>query len=285
MSRRFSTLAALCAVLGLVACGSSAQEESAGGDGTTEDGSGNELNETDLKQAVESDPVLKALRAAATADIEKYDISVKDIAVPQRDAYTGISLASGYRTSGLDWFKSPKASYPDNKRWDQGSEIGKKCQWASIFRFEAIFKTPPAEAEEMKRASTWSGNFWSWTDDYAAGNQSIQNPTPVYAWSSGLWKWIGSSGKGDVCRLPTRAMVIGLMKACKQHAEANNRDAKGCRMPSFEASQQYVQQPAGGEACGGPPPNARCAACPSGKYKQINGQPSCECCTSATPSP
>jgi hypothetical protein len=34
--------------------------------------------------------------------------------------------------------------------------------------------------------------------------------------------------------------------------------------------------------CGGPPMNAFCAACPAGNngYKQINGQPTCECCTS-----
>lgn len=38
----------------------------------------------------------------------------------------------------------------------------------------------------------------------------------------------------------------------------------------------------GGEICGGPPPNARCMACPGGPngYKQVDGQPTCECCSS-----
>ena len=36
------------------------------------------------------------------------------------------------------------------------------------------------------------------------------------------------------------------------------------------------------ETCGGPPMNAFCAACPGGinGYKQIDGQPTCDCCTS-----
>jgi hypothetical protein len=35
----------------------------------------------------------------------------------------------------------------------------------------------------------------------------------------------------------------------------------------------------GGEICGGPPPTARCSmACPNG-YKQIDGQPTCQCCS------
>jgi hypothetical protein len=35
----------------------------------------------------------------------------------------------------------------------------------------------------------------------------------------------------------------------------------------------------GGEICGGPPPTARCAGpCPNG-YKQIDGEPTCECCS------
>ena len=36
------------------------------------------------------------------------------------------------------------------------------------------------------------------------------------------------------------------------------------------------------ETCGGPPVTAFCAACPGGinGYKQIDGQPTCDCCTS-----
>ena len=35
---------------------------------------------------------------------------------------------------------------------------------------------------------------------------------------------------------------------------------------------------ASAEVCGGPPPNARCMPCENG-YKQIDGEPTCECCS------
>ena len=208
--------------LALVACSHATQEE----EGVASDSA----YSTD-------DPTLEKLKRVATADLEAYEIDVKDIEVPTADASGGVTLDNGFGTSGLDWFHSPNASYPDNKRWSQGSDTGKKCQWASIFRFEAIFGNPPAEAAETREASSWRGRFWSWTDDYAAADQEIQDPTSAYAWSSGLWKWIASSGKDGKCRIPTRSMVAGMMKACTAQARANDGDAKGCQMPEHEAEQ------------------------------------------------
>lgn len=214
--------------LALVACSQEAQEDDAAVAGDSA------FTSRQLEDMRANDPTLKKLQAIATADVEQFEIDVDAVDTPTADAYGGISLESGYGTSGLDWFRTPNASYPDNKRWDQGSDTGKKCQWASIFRFEAIFSNPPAEAAETREASTWGGRFWSWTDDYAAADQEIQDPTASYAWSSGLWKWIASSGKGGKCRLPTRTQVAGMMKACTEQARANDRDAKGCRMPAHE---------------------------------------------------
>ena len=181
---------------------------------------------------VDNDPTLKALQAKA-ANVNQYEINVDAIGVPVPNASVGAD-ANGFSTRGLDWFKNPAVSYPNNKSWDQGSDTGKKCQWASLFRFQAIFADPPAEAIEMKnlQGGMWSGSFWSWTDDYAS-TDSVGQPTSSYAWSSGLWKWIGASGKDGLCRLPTKTMVARMMVACMQTANANNGDAKGCRMPAY----------------------------------------------------
>lgn len=235
---KWTVLPALFAVISLAACSTASAED----EEDVAEGSENAFTQGELGDLTSNNPELKELQAVAAADIEQFEVSVKDIAVPEKDARSGVQLENGYRTYGLDWFKTPRASYPDNKRWEQGSDIGKKCQWASLFRFEAIFKNPPAEAEELRRASTWSGSFWQWIDDYAGGDRSVQDPTACYAYSSGLYKWIGSSGKGDVCRLPTRAMVVGMMKECKAVADRNDRNTEGCRMPSYNASQRYRQQ-------------------------------------------
>jgi len=233
---KWTVLPALFAVISLAACTSSSSEEE-----DVSEGAENAFTEGQLRDLESQEAALKQLRQVAAADTEQFEISVKDIAVPEKDATSGVSLENGYATYGLDWFKSPRASYPDNKRWEQGSDIGKKCQWASLFRFEAIFKNPPAEAEELRGASSWGGRFWQWIDDYAGGNRSVQDPQACYAYSSGLYKWIGSSGKGDVCRLPTRAMVVGMMKDCKAHAARNGGNTKDCEMRSYADSQEFRQ--------------------------------------------
>jgi hypothetical protein len=199
---------------------------------------------------VDNDPTLKALQAAAS-NVNQYEINVDNIAVPGPNASVGAQI-NGFSTRGLDWFKNPAVSYPSNKDWSQGSDTGKKCQWAAIFRFNEIFTSPPAEAIAMRdlQGGSWHGSFWSWTDDYAS-TDSIGQPTASYAWSSGLWKWIGASGKNGLCRLPTRTMVTRMMTACIAHANANNGDPKGCRMPSYDAALEPAIDAGAGEGGAG----------------------------------
>lgn len=192
---------------------------------------------------VDNDPTLKALQTAAS-NVNQYEINVNTIAVPGPNASVGATV-NGFSTRGLDWFKNPAVSYPSNKDWSQGTDTGKKCQWASIFRFNQIFSNPSAEAIAMRdlQGGSWHGSFWSWTDDYAS-TDSVGQPTASYAWSSGLWKWIGASGKNGLCRLPTRTMVTRMMTACLAHANANNGDPKGCRMPAYDAALEPAQNAA-----------------------------------------
>ena len=241
---RFYSLGISTLILASVACSTASVNESAD-PGTGETSSVAAASVADLADKVRASRELTALKDAAK-DVDAYEISVKDIAVPTDDAYTGVQLANGFRTTGLDWFRNPAVSYPSNKSWSQGSDVGKKCQWAAIFRFEAIFSNAPPEAVEMKDLPNgqWKGSFWSWTDD-SASTKSIDDPTKSYAWSSGLWKWIGASGAADaagdapakeICRLPTKKMVVGMMKACLETARAHDGDAKGCRMPEHSDS-------------------------------------------------
>lgn len=251
MTRRFALLAATLGILatGLAACATETEDEVAGSDSAFSE------------EEVANDPTLSELRRIATADLEQYELSVAGVDVPVPSASVGTTI-NGFGTSGLDWFKNPNVPYPGNKSWDQGTPTGKKCQWAAIFRFHAIFENPPAEAIAMKELVTpdgqrgmWNGRFWSWIDDYASTG-SVGEPTPAYAWSSGLWKWIGASGAGDTCRIPTRAMVRGMMISCREHALRNDGDPKGCRMPRLSQVQHLIEDsdagaPDGGDAADG----------------------------------
>lgn len=204
---------------------------------------------------VDNDPTLKALQAAAS-NVNQYEINVSDIGVPVPNASVGASI-NGFSTRGLDWFQNPAVSYPDNKRWEQGTDTGKKCQWAAIFRFHAIFSDPPEEAKQMREldGGMWRGSFWSWIDDHASTDR-VADPTQSYAWSSGLWKWIASSGKDGVCRIPTRTMVARMMTACKEQAEANNGDPKGCRMPRYDRTLEPSPDAGASSEGGSPDANA-----------------------------
>jgi hypothetical protein len=230
----FRTLAlpAVLASLAL-AVGCAAQQE--------DDSQGDTSAESAFSQEqVDRDATLKALQQAAS-NVNQYEISVKGIQVPVPNASVGANI-NGFGTRGLDWFRNPDVSYPDNKSWDQGSDTGKKCQWAAVFRFQAIFQDPPAEAKKMREmeGGRWSGSFWSWVDDYAS-TDSVGHPTASYAWSSGLWKWIAASGKNDTCRIPTRTMVKRMMESCYEVAKQNGGDPKGCRMPAFDARLEPLQ--------------------------------------------
>ncbi|MBX3186062.1 MAG: hypothetical protein KF819_03565 [Labilithrix sp.] len=229
-----------------VGCGSRAEEEEAA-----------QGEDAFSQREVDNDEVLKALQAAAS-NVNQYEISVKDIGVPVPSASVGASV-NGFSTRGLDWFQNPAVSYPDNKRWEQGTDTGKKCQWAAVFRFQAIFENPPEEAKQMREleGGMWRGSFWSWVDDHAS-TERVADPSPSYAWSSGLWKWISASGKNGICRIPTRTMVARMMKSCMAQAQSNNGDPKGCRMPRYDASlEPRADEDAGSPEAGSPEAGAR----------------------------
>jgi len=240
VNRRIAPWALVLATLAIAAgCTAATEEDDA------------ESGEDAYSQAqVDSDPTLKALQAAAS-NVDQYEINVDDIDVPVPNASVGAQV-NGFSTRGLDWFKNPSVGYPNNKSWDQGTDTGKKCQWAAIFRFNAIFSDPPAEAVAMRDlpGGRWHGSFWSWIDDYASTN-SVGTPTPSYAWSSGLWKWIGASGKDGLCRLPTKTMVARMMTACMAQANANGGDPKGCRMPGYNPALEPAPDAGAGDGGAG----------------------------------
>ncbi len=76
--------------------------------------------------------------------------------------------------------------------------------------------------------------------------------------------------EGDACN-EKKACKEGLL--CKAQSSGPPPGAVGLPAPTI--------------TCGGPPPNARCAACPGGGegYKHYNGEPSCDCCEESSGPP
>lgn len=122
------------------------------------------------------------------------------------------------------------------------------------------------------------------TGTLACGGASAPSPGDDTS-SSGLSGSSGSSGGSGGSG--------GGAQVCDASPPPNARCAEACPYgfagPSGTYTCECCAAPAGsdagsdaGEVCGGPPPNARCMACPGGAtgYKQIDGKPTCECCSS-----
>ena len=145
------------------------------------------------------------------------------------------SASSGARNEttslyGVDWFQKWAGGVNADHGWENGTELGKRCMWAAVLRFEAIMADPPAELKAFLAEYTrWGGSFYNWVDDYskpeAYGDASTAR---LWAWRTGLSKWISAAAKDGSCYLPTKQMVIDYAKTCKEHAAQNGGEMQGC---------------------------------------------------------
>lgn len=131
---------------------------------------------------------------------------------------------------GVDWFQKWPGGVNADHGWDNGTELGKRCMWAAVLRFEAIMKEPPAElASFVEEYTRWGGSFYNWVDDYSKPEAyGDATGARLWAWRTGLSKWISAAAKDGSCFLPTRQMVIDYAKACKEHAASNAGEMQGC---------------------------------------------------------
>lgn len=149
-----------------------------------------------------------------------------------------MSAGSGSRNEttslyGVDWFQKWPGGVNADHSWDNGTEFGKRCMWASVYRFEAIMNEVPPELKSfLAEYNKWSGSFYNWVDDYskpeAYGDASGAR---LWAWRTGLSKWISQAAKDGSCYLPTKQMVIDYAKACKEHQASNGGEMQGCQNP------------------------------------------------------
>lgn len=188
-----------------------------------------ENDESALTQEQKDDRRIAVLRGkVANVDEERVTFSSRSKA-PLKSPSSGArnETSSLY---GVDWFQKWPGGVNADHGWDNGTELGKRCMWAAVLRFEAIMKDPPAELVAFVDEYTrWGGSFYNWVDDYskpeAYGDASGAR---LWAWRTGLSKWISAAAKDGSCFLPTRQMVIDYAKTCKDHAASNAGEMQGC---------------------------------------------------------
>jgi hypothetical protein len=186
--------------------------------GNVDGSSSEDVTSADQKEAEN----LKLIVAAATEKLDEAKVTFPSSVTAPKSPASSFRSPKGPSLGGVDWFQKWPGGVSADHSWDKGSEFGKRCMVASSARFEAIMKEPPAELVAfLSEYSGWSGSFYNWVDDYSGKNAEGQgassdasNPR-LWAWRTGLTKWIAQTAKDGTCLLPTRKMVIEYVAACR----------------------------------------------------------------------
>lgn len=213
---------ALLGTFAITGCATEAGDPADGEDGVGEDESAlNEAQRDERRKTVIRNKVA--------------DVDVSKVSFHKSSKSPSSSPSSGARNEtaslyGVDWFQKWPGGVNADHGWENGTEYGKRCMWAAVFRFEAIMKDAPAELKTFRAEYTqWGGGFYNWVDDFskpeAYGDASSAR---LWAWRTGLSKWISAAAKDGSCFLPTKQMVIDYAKACKEHAAGNDNEMQGC---------------------------------------------------------
>lgn len=136
----------------------------------------------------------------------------------------------GFNLSGTEFWQKWSGGHNPTYSFSEGTDAGRLCMQASAIRFQEIMKDPPAELVKLDAESNWSGSFFNWNDDYsdpqAYGDASGAR---LWAWRTGLIKWISQTKKDGSCYLPTRDMVIRAASNCLATGSSNAGEIQGCR--------------------------------------------------------
>jgi hypothetical protein len=195
----------------------------------TDEAAEGDESEENLTQEQADAKRVERIRKAAVTNVDQERITLpKTLKAPSRSpSYRSPAGPSLY---GVDWFQKWPGGVSANHDWSMGTEFGKRCMWASTLRFEAIMKDPPAELKAFLAEYTrWSGSFYNWVDDHSKPESySDASGARLWAWRTGLTKWISAAAQDGSCYLPTRKMVVNYVATCKAHQAANDGQMEGC---------------------------------------------------------
>lgn len=168
------------------------------------------------------DEVSVAAIKKAVGDLDEEHVTLPaDLKAPSIDATTGAESEDS-SVFGIDWYQKWAGGKSADHVWQNGSDFGKRCAWASIARYELLMKADPNVFASLRTAqSTWDGSFSNWNDDYGGKTSDGKaaygdaKAASVKTTASGAAKWVSATAKDGSCYLPTRAMVQSFATSCK----------------------------------------------------------------------
>ncbi len=162
---------------------------------------------------------------------EALDVTLEHVTFPEGtpapESYA-YPRAEGFGLGGTEfWQKWPGGLNPTYS-FSAGTDVGRRCMVASALRFEAIMADPPDELVRLRDETRWSGRFFNWNDDYSMASWDGGQAT-LWAWRTGLIKWISATNRDGSCELPTYEIVRAAAQSCLAMAERNgDGEIQGC---------------------------------------------------------
>ncbi|MDP6946835.1 MAG: hypothetical protein QF464_21980, partial [Myxococcota bacterium] len=177
----------------------------------------------DAEEAEPEDPYAMAL------DVNAHQVYFDEDVVA--DHYTYPTAGTGFSLGGTEFWQKWSGGKNPTYQFGQGSAFGRRCMVASAKRFEAIMGDPPQSMKTLREESKWGGSFFNWNDDYSLSDWGDGRSAKLWAWKTGLIKWISQTNIDGSCYLPTLAMVETMAANCLEEAEDSDGEIMGCRAP------------------------------------------------------
>jgi hypothetical protein len=207
--------------------------------GTEDDGSFATIEDVDAvwyvgPAAIRQLVAIVAEQCAAPADpyADARDVTLAHVVFPadmEAPASYDYPRADGFSLGGTEfWQKWPDGHNPTYS-FSEGTDAGRRCMQAAAYRFEAIMAEPPQALVQLRDQSNWSGSFFNWNDDYSMSEWSDGSGARLWAWRTGLIKWISQTKRDGSCYLPTLDLVDRAAQDCLATAERNgDGEIQGC---------------------------------------------------------
>jgi hypothetical protein len=164
---------------------------------------------------------------AEARDVDKAIISFP----PNTPSPTAYERPEGgeFSLGGTEFWQKWSGGHNPTYSFSDGTDAGRLCMQASAIRFGEIMKNPPAELVQLNADTNWGGSFFNWNDDYSKPESFGAGSTArLWAWRTGLIKWISQTRKDGTCALPTRELVIKAAKACLITGQNTMGEIQGC---------------------------------------------------------
>jgi hypothetical protein len=166
----------------------------------------------------------------ADAFAQARDVTLETITIdgPAPESYTRANVSGGFNLGGTEFWQRWPGGHSPSFSYNAGTERGRACMQASAIRFEAIMSNPPPSMTQLLDETNWTGSFFNWNDDYTEATSGDASGAVLWAWRTGLIKWISQTQKDGTCHLPTLDVVERAAAACLAKGASNDGEIEGC---------------------------------------------------------